>query len=108
MSVPASTWSLLGTLVSAGVALLAYLRSEQVARKRREDKARTVDAEAYDRAKGIYDNAIDQLREQNTVQAEQIRSMGREIRGLRERVAQLEAALARGGVPIPPEPDEAA
>lgn len=80
--------------VSATRAATTAKRSEEI---RSREAAHKVDAEAYQRAQGIYTEALEQLRRQNISQEEI---------GLRlsRRIAILEAALHAQGIPLPSDP----
>ena len=95
-------WTGGGTAISAGVASLAFIRAENVSRRRRDGAGKAVDAAAYSRAQEIYDSAIEQLREQNKLQASQVTALTLELSAVRSRLTLLQETMLRAGVAIPP------
>lgn len=88
-------------MASVLLSVLAFLAAGRAAKTARDteemrmrSEQRSVDAEAYHRAQIIYDNALDQLRRQNTDQEATIIRLSR-------RVTALERALHRAGLPPP-------
>lgn len=73
---------------------LAFVSATRAARATQRAEASKVDAEAYERASRIYDQALEQLRRQNVDQEEQIRR-------LTQQVALLERTLHGAGMPVP-------
>lgn len=77
--------------LSAGRAASTAKRTEEL---RQSGQQRAVDADAYHRAQGIYDAALEQLRRQNT-------DLETRLRQVSHRLIVLERVLREAGVPVP-------
>lgn len=95
----------IATVVGAGIAARISGRSTVKAAQI------TVDAQAFTRAKAIYESSIQELTEQSARHEKQITDLVAEVSTLRvsvrrheARVAQLEGTLQHHRIPVPPWP----
>jgi predicted nucleic acid-binding Zn-ribbon protein len=85
---------LLGML-TVGVALAAYLAATRANRAQAQAATTAVDAAAYQRAKDIYEGAIDSLKDQTRDLHDQVVNLQTEVSRLRTQSADLQTEVTQ-------------
>ena len=82
-------------VVTAVIAFATFYLAARAARAQHQAVVKGVDAEAYDRARGLYESAIDNLQEETRRLEAQVASLRAEVAQVHDQAALLQAEIRK-------------
>ena|SRR6476620_1758272 len=96
--------SLIVAVVGCSAGLLSFYQARQANNKADRIHEQKVDAEAYERAQGIYDNVLNRIQAELDSERKRRQSLEKDVDKLWDYTVQTRALLLSSGVTPPPLP----